>query len=179
MKKIVFEKAPAELKFVGVDSNGINKFKAIVVKDYEKEKYRLIVLAECENLPEWTEKTIGKIISECNRISTTTAYSFTSNIDLVNWAMGDDSVQKIPITDTIHIDDVTDEMFVGIVWRSGDKSFCLNTKKGFISKEPDYLNSGTEVYDETLKEYILNRKDLQSAYVFPTAKDLLKWAIED
>jgi hypothetical protein len=179
MKKIVFEKAPAELKFVGVQSE--NGWKAIVVKDHKKDNFRVINLAENENYPAWLEKTIDKIIYESKKIPTTTPYSFTSNTDLVNWAMGDDSVQKSPITNTIHINDVTDEMFVGIVWSDNSKNFCLNTKKGFISKYPASLNSSSEVIDKTMKEYISNRKknDLKSAYVFPTAKELLQWVIED
>jgi hypothetical protein len=178
MKKIVFEKAPAELKFVGVQSE--NGWKAIVVKDHKKDNFRVINLAENENYPAWLEKSVDEILSGCKEWGAT-PYSFTSNTDLVNWAMGDDSVQKSPITNTIHINDVTDEMFVGIVWSDNSKTFCLNTKKGFISKYPASLNSSSEVIDKTMKEYISNRKknDLKSAYVFPTAKELLQWVIED
>jgi len=180
MKKIVFEKAPAELKFVGVQSE--NGWKAIVVKDHKKDNFRVINLAENENYPAWLEKSVDEILSGCKEWGAT-PYSFTSNTDLVNWAMGDDSVQKSPITNTIHINDVTDEMFVGIVWNSENKSFCINTKHGWISKYGKGLDF-SESYDwlkPTLKEYLNEGKKhgLQSAYVFPTAKQLLQWVIED
>jgi hypothetical protein len=181
MKKIVFEKAPAELKFVGVESE--NGWKAIVVKDYKIQKYRLIDLANGENLPEWGEKTIDEIISESKKFPSTTPYSFTSNTDLVNWAMGDDSVQKFPIletTDTIHIDDVTDEMYVGIVWPSGHKSFIIRTDSGFAGYEANSaMNKNKRWSKPTLKEYLLGAGCIKSAHVFPTAKELLQWTITD
>ncbi len=184
MKKIVFEKKPAELKFVGVEHDGIDEFKAVVVKDYDKEKYRLINLYENENLPAWTEKTLNEIISESKK-HRCHAYSFTSNTNLVNWAMGDDSVQKFPIletTDTIHIDEVTDKMFVGIVWNDGKKSFCLNAGSLWISKsiKTNSLLRDSQWSTPTLKDYVVHHAKkihLSSAYAFPTAKELLQWAI--
>jgi hypothetical protein len=180
MKKIVFEKKPAELKFVGVESE--NEWKAIVVKDHKKDEFRVINLAENENYPAWLEKSVDKIISGCKEWNIT-PYSFTSNIDLVNWAMGDDSVQKFPINDTIHIDDVTDEMYVGIVWTDGKKSFCLTSCGSWIGKsvkQNSLLRDG-EWETPTLKDYVVQAKKthLSTAYVFPTAKELLQWTITD
>lgn len=182
MKKIVFEKAPSELKFVGVEDPDC--WRGIVVKDFEKEKYRLIDLFEIENIPVWTENTLEKIISE-SKTHECPAYSFQSNTDLVNWAMGDDSVQKFPInditdtTDIIHIDDVTDEMFVGIVWPNEQKSFLIRTDSGFARYEANSaMNKNKRWTHPILKRYLKNIGSFKSAHVFPTAKDLLRWTIE-
>ena len=79
----------------------------------------------------------------------------------------------------IRLEDITDDMIIGITWNDDDKSFLIknheNMTVGIGLNRLTTLNHWTE---KTHKDYIKNSDFLKDVFVFDSPKELAQWLAE-
>ena len=80
----------------------------------------------------------------------------------------------------IRLDDITDEMIVGVLWKSGRKSFLIKDYDGnTVALELNERTTDNHWSKPSHREYVKNSGfDAESIFVFDSPEELAKWLAE-
>ena len=80
----------------------------------------------------------------------------------------------------ISLNDITDEMIVGVFWKRGNKSFLIKDYNGnTVGIELNTLTTFSHWSKPSHREYVKNTGfDAKSIFVFDSPKELAKWLAE-
>ena len=79
----------------------------------------------------------------------------------------------------IRLEDITDEMIVGILWKDGDKSFLIKDDNDFsVGIGLNSLTTKKHWSAPSHEDYIRNTDDAKNFFVFCSPKELAQWLAE-
>ena len=79
----------------------------------------------------------------------------------------------------IHLENVTDDMIIGITWNDDDKSFLIkNNENMTLSIGLNRLTTLNKWTAKSHKEYIKAASDFKDIFVFDSPKELAQWLAE-